>query len=184
MNMKQLVAGATIAAALGVTATGIGAGAAYAAPARPPAFAGQASHGMPAPQGNPGGPGGSPPAQDHPAGPPPPQDHPAGPPPPQDHPGGPSGPPADTPGPNDHGGRPPGQGGGDFRGQWHGAPWGDGAPPWGWGAPPRPAWSGPIPPAWGPPPPPFDYWGYTVTPVWDSGFNQWGFWLFGVWIPL
>ncbi|MDT5183141.1 MAG: hypothetical protein QOI29_1299, partial [Mycobacterium sp.] len=22
------------------------------------------------------------------------------------------------------------------------------------------------------------------TPVWDPGFNQWGFWLFGVWIPL
>jgi hypothetical protein len=64
------------------------------------------------------------------------------------------------------------------------APWGDGAPPWGWGAPPRPAWSGPIPPSWGPPPPPFDYWGYPVTPVWDPGFNQWGFWLFGVWIPL
>ena len=72
----------------------------------------------------------------------------------------------------------------DFRGQWHGAPWGVGAPPWRWGAPPRPAFSGPLPPAWGPPPPPFDYWGYTVTPVWDPGFNQWGFWLFGVWIPL
>jgi hypothetical protein len=26
--------------------------------------------------------------------------------------------------------------------------------------------------------------GYTVTPLWDPGFNQWGFWLFGVWIPL
>lgn len=26
--------------------------------------------------------------------------------------------------------------------------------------------------------------GIHVTPLWDPGFNQWGFWLFGVWIPL
>ena len=31
---------------------------------------------------------------------------------------------------------------------------------------------------------PINYWGYQETPVWDPGFNQWGFWFFGVWIPL
>ena len=45
-------------------------------------------------------------------------------------------------------------------------------------------WRGVLPPAWGPPPPPFNYWGFTVYPVWDPGFNAWGFWLFGIFIPL
>ncbi len=31
---------------------------------------------------------------------------------------------------------------------------------------------------------PINYWGYQETPLWDPGFNQWGFWFFGVWIPL
>jgi hypothetical protein len=31
---------------------------------------------------------------------------------------------------------------------------------------------------------PINYWGYNETPVWDPGFNQWGFRFFGVWIPL
>jgi hypothetical protein len=31
---------------------------------------------------------------------------------------------------------------------------------------------------------PFNYGGNWVTPVFDSGFGNWGFWLFGVWIPL
>jgi hypothetical protein len=31
---------------------------------------------------------------------------------------------------------------------------------------------------------PFSYWGYNVQPVWDTGYNQWGFWLGGIWIPL
>jgi Domain of unknown function (DUF932) len=84
VKMKELVAGATIAAVLGVTATGTDAGVANAAPAHPPAMAGQAGHSGPAPQGDPG--------------------RPAAPPPPQDHPGGPGGPPADNRGPNDHGG--------------------------------------------------------------------------------
>jgi hypothetical protein len=61
VKMKQLVAGATVAAVLGVTAIGAGAGVALAAPARPPAVAGQAAHSGPAPQG-----------ADRPAGPPPP----------------------------------------------------------------------------------------------------------------
>ena len=33
-------------------------------------------------------------------------------------------------------------------------------------------------------PAPFVYWGFTVIPVWDPYFQQWGFWEFGVWIPL
>ena len=86
-----------------------------------------------------------------------------------------------------HGG-PPGDfdrhGGDDWRGRFHDAPWGDGLPPWGWGAPPPPRWNGPLPPAWGPPPPPIDYFGYQEQPVWDQGYNQWGFWFFGIWIPL
>src|SRR5262249_14793188 len=69
---------------------------------------------------------------------------------------------------------------------WRGAepPWGDGPAPWGWGPPPAPAYFGSLPPSDGPAPAPFNYWGQTVTPVWDPGFNQWGFWFFGIWIPL
>ncbi|WP_369829722.1 MAP_0585 family protein [Mycobacterium sp. E2479] len=95
----------------------------------------------------------------------------------------------------------------------HGAPpwprprgfgWNDGPPP---GAPP-PNWFGPPPPGgWnGPPPPggwngpwhgpprdialargdfgPFNYYGYTAIPVFNPVFGGWGFWYFGVWIPL
>ena len=29
-----------------------------------------------------------------------------------------------------------------------------------------------------------DYWGLTVIPVWDPYFQQWGFWEFGIWVPL
>ena len=69
---------------------------------------------------------------------------------------------------------------------WRGgiAPWGLGLAPWGWGPPPPPAWAGWIPPPWGPAPAPFDYWGLTVIPVWDPYFQQWGFWEFGIWVPL
>lgn len=31
---------------------------------------------------------------------------------------------------------------------------------------------------------PINYWGYQETPMWNQGFNQWGFNFFGVWIPL
>ena len=69
---------------------------------------------------------------------------------------------------------------------WRGGPppWGIGPAPWGWGPPPPPNWAGWIPPPWGPAPAPFDYWGLTVIPVWDPYFQQWGFWEFGVWVPL
>ena len=52
-----------------------------------------------------------------------------------------------------------------------------GAPPWGWGPPPSFQWTGG-------PPHRFNYWGYDVDPVWDDGFHQWGFYLFGLWIPV
>jgi hypothetical protein len=31
---------------------------------------------------------------------------------------------------------------------------------------------------------PFNYNGSWVTPIFDPGFNQWGFWFLGIWIPL
>ena len=48
----------------------------------------------------------------------------------------------------------------------------------------RPIWDGPLPEAWGPPPPPINYFGFNEQPVWDPGYNQWGFYFFGIWIPL
>jgi hypothetical protein len=86
------------------------------------------------------------------------------------------------PGPGWYGGYAPVD---DWHGRWHNAPWGDGAPPWGWGAPPPVAWGGPLPPPggfWNGGP--INYWGYNETPIWDPGFNQWGFYLGGNWIPL
>ena len=52
------------------------------------------------------------------------------------------------------------------------------APPWGWGPPPAAQWSG----DWYPHP--INYWGYNVNPYWNPDLGGWGFWLFGVWIPL
>jgi hypothetical protein len=126
MKLNRLVAGATIAGALGAAALGMGTGLANAAPTPVPA-------------------------------------------------------PVDYHGPGG-----PGPWHGDARrGYFNGAPWGNGPAPWGFGAPPRPAWGGPLPPpgarwAGGP----INYWGYRETPVWNPGFNQWGFDFFGVWIPL
>ncbi|MDT5372141.1 MAG: hypothetical protein QOC62_6572 [Mycobacterium sp.] len=69
---------------------------------------------------------------------------------------------------------------------WRGRPgkwWRDGdLPPWGfWGAPPAFQWSGPPP--WVDPHP-INYWGYNATPVWDDNFHGWGIWLFGAWVPI
>ncbi len=74
-----------------------------------------------------------------------------------------------------------------------GGPGGPGGPsPW-WPA------AGDHNPAWGPPPPdqgwrgiddgrrdhqPFNYNGSWVTPIYNPDFNNWGFWFFGIWIPL
>ena len=68
---------------------------------------------------------------------------------------------------------------------------------------PPPARGGPSPsdhnPVWGPPPrdqawrgiddgrrdhQPFNYNGSWVTPIYNPDFNNWGFWFFGIWIPL
>jgi hypothetical protein len=95
----------------------------------------------------------------------------------------------------------------------HGAPpsprpsgtgWNDGPPPGG----PPPNWDGPPPPGgWNGPPPPggwnspyggparnissgrsdfgtFNFDSFTVIPVFNPVFRGWGFWYFGVWIPL
>ncbi len=35
-----------------------------------------------------------------------------------------------------------------------------------------------------PPPPPLQYGGQTVSPAFDGGLQQWGFWYFGNWVPL
>jgi hypothetical protein len=95
----------------------------------------------------------------------------------------------------------------------HGAPppppprgwgWNDGPPPghppphWE-GPPPRGGWDGPPPPGgwnrpWGGPPRdvvyarsdfgPFAYNTFTVVPVFNWQFGGWGYWFFGVWVPL
>jgi hypothetical protein len=79
---------------------------------------------------------------------------------------------------------------GDFnvggRDWWRGRPgkwWrDDDLPPWGfWGPPPAVQWAGAPP--WVDPHP-INYWGYNATPVWNAGFNGWGIWLFGIWIPI
>jgi hypothetical protein len=167
MKLQQLVAGAAIGCALGVASIALPSGAANAAPPCNP---------TPGVQCGPGGPGG-----------PPPQRGPEGP--PQGDfrgPGGPGGPPpGDFRGPDNHDWRPPwNPGDNDWRGRFHGAPWGKDLPPWGWGAPPPPPWDGPLPDPFGPPPPPINYWGFQEQPVWDPGYNQWGFYFFGIWIPL
>jgi hypothetical protein len=164
MKLQQLVAGAAVSCALTMTGIGLTSGVANAAPPCNPSF--------PQAQCGPGGPGG-----------PPPQRGPEGP--PRDDFRGPGGPPGDVRGPDNHDWRPPwNPGDNDWRGRFHGAPWGDGIPPWGWGAPPPPQWDGPPPDQWGPPPAPINYWGFQEQPVWDPGYNQWGFWFFGIWIPL
>jgi hypothetical protein len=71
------------------------------------------------------------------------------------------------------------------------------------GGPGGPGDRGPSPwdhnPGWTPPPPdqawrgidqgrfdhqPFNYNGAWVTPIFNPDFNNWGFWSFGIWIPL
>ncbi len=73
---------------------------------------------------------------------------------------------------------------------WRGGPGrGPGGPQWrddrGWrpGLPPRDlGWRGIDQGRWDHQP--FNYGGHWVTPVFDPGYRAWGFWLFGVWIPL
>src|SRR3954462_238829 len=211
MKLKQVVAGAAIGCSLGVTGISLASGVASAAPACIPSPQAQCGPGGPGgprnqrgpgapPQGDFRGPDG-PPQQDGPDGPPrgdfrgpggpggPPQGGdfrgPGGPGGPGGKFRGPGGPGGDFRGPDNHDWRPPwNPGDNDWRGRFHGAPWGNDLPPWGWGAPPAPPWDGPLPDPWGPPPAPINYWGFQEQPVWDQGYNQWGFWFFGIWIPL
>ena len=206
MKLKVVVAGAAIGCALGAAGIGLPTGVANAAPCipAPGVQCGPGGPGGPPPQRGPEGP----PPQRGPDGPPnndfrgpggpggPPDDFRG----PDNHdfrgpdnqdfrgPGGPDfrGPDNhDFRGPDNHDWRPPwNPGDNDWRGRFQGAPWGGDLPPWGWGAPPPPPWDGPLPEAWGPPPPPINYWGFQEQPIWDQGQNGWGFWFFGIWIPL
>lgn len=171
MNLKKIMAQAGIAGALGLGAFGLGTGFAHAdqsAPWPPPG-----NPGNPAPPGlnlqAPPGRGGPLPDRDDTRGVGGDRDDFRGVPGDRDDFRGP------VPGDRD-----------DTHGQWHNAPWGEGAPPWGWGRPPHPDWDDTrLPPpgaVWNAGP--INYWGYQETPVWDPGFNQWGFWLFGVWVPV
>lgn len=77
--------------------------------------------------------------------------------------------------------------GDEFQSEWwetHSHEWWDdcqGAPPWGWDPPPEYEW-------YGAPPwvdsHPINYYGQWVNPIFDPGHHQWGFWLFGLWIPI
>lgn len=98
-------------------------------------------------------------------------------------PRGPAGPPGDRPG--DQWGPGPAE--------WRGDPGrGPGGPQWrgdgddrGWRPPPPPAdlgWRGIDQGRFDHQP--FNYLGHWVSPVFDPGYNNWGFWLFGAWIPL
>jgi hypothetical protein len=53
----------------------------------------------------------------------------------------------------------------------------DDRPPWGWGPPPPVHWRGHVPHD-------LDYWGFNVFPFWHPHFKVFGFWLFGIFIPV
>jgi hypothetical protein len=127
-------------------------------------------------------------------------------PPPIEEPTGPAGPPA----PNAPRGAPPNSAPGDPNGPptdlGHGCrplwcprpPTPPSQPPWPWPDPfwpdtsdswesttvlPSPCVAPPQRPD-APPPPPFGYGGQTVSPAFDGGLRQWGFWYLGNWVPL
>ncbi|MDT5319143.1 MAG: hypothetical protein QOD88_1665, partial [Mycobacterium sp.] len=82
---------------------------------------------------------------------------------------------------------------------WNGGP-PPGRPPHNWDGPPPPGgWDGPPPPGgwnspWNGPARdigwaqadfgPFNYGGYNAIPMFNPVFGGWGFWFFGIWIPL
>jgi hypothetical protein len=89
-------------------------------------------------------------------------------------------------------GAPPDSGPGN-RPPWHRPPYPPpaGQPPWWWWQVPtdtdddwEPTCQGSLLPANAPAPPPFQYLDQTVTPLFDSNLQQWGFWFGGKWIPL
>ena len=89
------------------------------------------------------------------------------------------------PGCQEPGQRGPGGSGGDRRGpgpgDWRGGPG---------GGPGGPQWRGDDDRGWRGidqgryDHQPFNYKGNWVSPVFDQGYRAWGFWLFGIWIPL
>ena len=155
MNFKQLTCSSAIALAIGASVLTLGSGVAGAQPGPQPCQFGDCQG-----PGGPGGHGGQGGQGGHDQGPP--------------------------PGGHDQGPPPGGQGG-------RGGPGGGGP-----GGPGGPG-PGDHNPAWGPPPPdqgwrgiddgrrdhqPFNYNGSWVTPIYNPDFNNWGFWFFGIWIPL
>jgi hypothetical protein len=164
MNVKRLSCASAVAfaiAAAGIAGLSAGAGVAGAQPG-PPCQFGNCQGGPQ--QGPPRGPGGGPGGDG--------RDH--------NGPGGPGGP---------GGWNGPGRPGAD--GRDHNGPGGPG----GWNGPG--GWDG----RGGPPPPPrdlawrgidqgrfdhqpFNYNGAWVNPIFNPDFNNWGFWFFGIWIPL
>ncbi|MDV3124852.1 hypothetical protein M1247_08005 [Mycobacterium sp. 21AC1] len=163
MGIKRLTCASAVAIALGATALATGAGPAAAQPGRPSCDFGNCQG--PGGPGGPGGHGGHGPDRG---------------------PGAPGGP---DRGPGEPGG--PGGPGGPDRGPGGGPGW-PGGHDRGPGGPDRGN-------NWGPPPPnlawrgidqgrfdhqPFNYNGQWVSPFFNPDFNNWGFWLFGIWIPL
>lgn len=156
MDIKRLTRATAATVAVGAAALALGAGVAAAQPGPPPCNFGDC-------QGpGPGGP---------------------------DHRGPDNGPGAPD---RDRGG--PDRGPGDWQGGWSGPDRGPGGWPGGddhrgdhrWDPPPPPppdlAWRGIDQGRWDHQP--FNYNGNWVSPVFDPGYNAWGFWLFGIWIPL
>ena len=195
MRLRRAARPSAIAVGIGVS---LMTGSAFAnatppSPCNPPSCQGPGGPSTPAQQGGPGGLGGLSP-QVGPGG--------LGGPQPQGGPGnqGPQGGPGNLP---PGGWKTPGNGAPPPPPD-HGAGWNDGLPPGG----PPPGWNGPPPPGgWnGPPPPggwnrhwdgpprdidqarldhqPFDYDDYYANPIYEPDFGGWGFWFFGIWIPL
>ncbi|MGV9803230.1 hypothetical protein ACWDTP_34760 [Mycobacterium sp. NPDC003449] len=155
MNIKRLTCASTVAIALGTATLAAGAPVATAQPGPQPCSFGNCQG-----PGGPGGPGRGPGGPDR---------GPGGP----GGFGGPGGPDRGPGGPDRGPGGPGGPGGFDGPGG-RGDHWG---PP-----PPDLAWRGIDQGRFDHQP--FNYNGSWVTPFFNPTFNNWGFWLFGIWIPL
>ncbi|GAS92098.1 hypothetical protein [Mycolicibacterium brisbanense] len=165
MNIKRLTCASAATVAVGAATLALGAGVASAQPGPPPCNFGNCQGPGP---GGPGPGGAGPGGQDHRG----PDNGPGDPGRWQGDPGGPDrGPGGPDRGPGGPGGWP---GGDDHRGDHR---WDPPPPP-----PPDLSWRGIDQGRWDHQP--FNYNGNWVTPVFDPGYNAWGFWLFGIWIPL
>jgi len=156
MNFKRLTWASAVALVVGGSVLTAGAGVAAAQPGPPPCQFGNCQGPGGPPPGGPGGPDQGPPPGGHDQGPPP-GGHDQGPP-PGGHDQGP--PPGGPGGPGEPGGH-------------------DQAPP---PPPPDQAWRGIDDGRRDHQP--FNYNGSWVTPIYNPDFNNWGFWFFGIWVPL